>query len=74
MKKAVINPNNGDDECFKYVVIAALHHEEIGKDPQRVNKLKPFAERYKWGGLDWRTFLWLSTRLVSLRREILGSW
>ena len=34
-KKAVINPRNEeDDECFKWAVIAALHHEEIGKDPQ----------------------------------------
>ena len=28
-KKAVINPQNKDEECFKWAVIAALHHEEI---------------------------------------------
>ena len=28
-KKAVINPQNKDKECFKWAVIAALHHREI---------------------------------------------
>ena len=32
-------------------VIAALHYEEIGKNSQRVSKLKPFIERYNWKGL-----------------------
>ena len=31
-KKAVINPQNKDEECFKWAVIEALHHEEIKKD------------------------------------------
>ena len=30
-KKAVINSQNKDEECFKWAVIAALHHEEIKK-------------------------------------------
>ena len=30
-KKAVINPQNKDEECFKWTVIGALHHEEIKK-------------------------------------------
>ena len=32
-KKAVINPQNKDEECFKWAVIAALHHEEIKHNP-----------------------------------------
>ena len=39
-KHAVLNPKTDDDECFKWAVIQALHHEEIGKDPQRILKLK----------------------------------
>jgi len=50
-KKAVINPKNTDEECFKWAVIASLHHEEIGKNPQRITKLKLFEERYNWEGL-----------------------
>jgi len=53
MKKAVINPQNKDEECFKWAVIAALHHEEINNNPERITKLKPFAERYNWGGLEF---------------------
>ena len=30
-KKAVINLQNKDEECFKWAIIAALHHEEIKK-------------------------------------------
>ena len=44
LKKAVINRKNKDEECFKWAVIAALHHEEIERDPQRITKLKPFAD------------------------------
>ena len=32
-KKAVINPQNKDEECFKWAVIAALHHEDIKQNP-----------------------------------------
>ena len=47
-KKAVINPRNEDEKCFKWDVVAELHHEEIGNNPERVSKLKPFVERYNW--------------------------
>ena len=36
-KKAIVNPHNDDEECFKWSVIAA---EKVGmKDPQRVQTL-----------------------------------
>ena len=50
-KHAVLNPKNDDDECFKWAVIAALHHEEIDHHPERINKLKPFVSRYNWDGI-----------------------
>ena len=41
-KKCCINPKNEDDEeCFKWAVIAALHHTDIKKDVQRLSKLEP---------------------------------
>ena len=52
-KKAVINPKNTDEECFKWAVIAALHHEEISNNPERISKLQPFVERYNWEGLEF---------------------
>ena len=48
-KKAIINPHNNDEECFKWVVIAA---ENAGmKDPQRVSNLRKFTNNYDWSGL-----------------------
>ena len=46
-KKEVINPKNNGENCFKWAVIAALHHEEIEKDHQRV------FIKYKWNGLEF---------------------
>ena len=39
-KRATINPKNtNDNECFKYSIIAALQHQEIGKNLQRISNL-----------------------------------
>ena len=50
-KKAIINPHNEDQECFKWAVIAASRWEEIGKDPQRVSNLKKFEKDFDWSGM-----------------------
>ena len=48
-KKAIINPHNNDEECFKWAVIAV---ENVGmKDPQRVLNLRKFVDNYDWSGL-----------------------
>ena len=49
----MLNPQNMDEECFKWVVIAALHHEEIKKDYQRISKLEPYENQYNWEGLEF---------------------
>ena len=39
-KKAKINPlNKNDNECFQYVVTAALSHEEIKRGTQEITKI-----------------------------------
>ena len=45
-KKTTINPKNKDNECFRYAITTALNHEKIGKDPQRISKIKPFINIY----------------------------
>ena len=35
-----------DNKCFQYVVTVALNHEEIGKDSERITKIKPFVNKY----------------------------
>ena len=62
-KGATINCQNDDDKCFQYAITIALHYEEIGNHHQRVNKVKPFIERYNWKDInfpshadDWKKF------------------
>ena len=50
-KKAIVNPHNNDEECFKWSVIAV---EKVGmKDPQRVSNLRKFKDNYFWSGLEF---------------------
>ena len=50
-KKAVVNPHNDDEECFKWSVITA---ENVGmKDPQRASNLRKFMDNYDWSGLEF---------------------
>ena len=50
-KKAIVNPHNDDEECFKWSVIAA---EKVGmKDPQRVSNLRKFTDNYDWSGSEF---------------------
>ncbi|XP_057316784.1 uncharacterized protein LOC130657804 [Hydractinia symbiolongicarpus] len=54
-KKAVINPKNEDEECFKWGIIASLYHTEIERDPQRISKLRPYVDLYNWQGIEFPT-------------------
>ena len=45
-KKAIINPNNNDNECFKWAVIAALEFPNIKSHPERVSNLTKFSNNY----------------------------
>ena len=50
-KKAIVNPHNGDKECFKWSVIIA---EKVRmKDPQRVSNLRKFKDNCDWSGLEF---------------------
>ena len=50
-KKAVINPQNQVEQCFKWAVIAVLHHEDIKHHPERTSLLIPYEKQYNWKGL-----------------------
>ena len=52
-KKATINRKNKDNECFKYVIMAALNHNEINNHPEKISKLKPFIDNYNWKDIDF---------------------
>ena len=42
-KKVTINPEN-DDNCIQYASTVALNHQNIGKNPQRILRIKPFID------------------------------
>ena len=47
-KKATINTvNKKDNKCFQYAVTVALNHEEMGKNFERISKMKPFINKCK---------------------------
>ena len=49
--KKKLNPINKKDKCFQYAVAVALNHDEIGKHAERITKIKPFINKYKWEGI-----------------------
>ena len=51
-RKAVINPQNGDEECFKWAIKAADKWMDIDSHPERVSNLREFADNYNWSGLE----------------------
>ena len=50
-KKAIINPQNDDKECFKQAVITALKWTDIKSHPECVSNLRKFTDNYDWSGL-----------------------
>ena len=50
-KKAIINPQNDDEECFKWAVITALEWTEINSHPEHASNLGKFIDNYDWSGL-----------------------
>ena len=53
MIAAVINPQNGDEECFKWAIIAVDKWMDIDSHPERVSNLREFTDNYDWSGLEF---------------------
>ena len=45
--------NKKDNKCFQKTVTVALDHEDIGKYPEKITKIKPFIDKYKWKGTNY---------------------
>ena len=52
-KKAIIYPNNDNNECFKWAVIATLEFPNIKCHPERISNLTKFSNNYDWSGLEF---------------------
>ena len=62
-KKETIHPINDYDKCFQYAAKVILNHEKIGKNLQRISKIKPSITKCYWKGTnylsqkdDWKKF------------------
>ena len=62
-KKCCINQKNNDNKCFQYAATLALNLNNIDRNPQRLSKIKPFINNYKWNDInfpatkkDWNKF------------------
>ena len=49
LKKAIVNVQNKDQQCFKWSVLAALF--PVDKDAQRVSKYTQHEDKLDWTGL-----------------------
>ena len=52
-KKAIINPQNLDNKCFKWAVIAGLKWEEIDCHPERISKLRQYENEFDWNEITY---------------------
>ena len=47
------DPQNKDEECFKWAAIVALNHEDIKHNPERISLLRPYENQYNWKALEF---------------------
>ena len=52
-KKCVVNQKNNDNKCFQYAATLALNFNNIDRNPQRISKIKPFINNYKWNDINF---------------------
>ena len=60
-KKAILNPKNLDEKCFKRAAIAGLKWEEIDCHPEIVSKLRRYESEFDWSGITYP----VSTKKIS---------
>ena len=52
-KKACVNIQNNNQECFKYSILAALHHLEIKEHHSRPSKYDKWLNELNFNGIDF---------------------
>ena len=45
--------NKKGNNCYQYAVIVTLNHEEIGKHPERITKIKPVIDKDNWEEINY---------------------
>ena len=52
-KKACVNIQNNNQECFKYSILAALHYHEIKFNPERPSTYTKWLNELNFNGIDF---------------------
>lgn len=52
-KKAILNIQNNDNQCFKWSVLAALHPIQREDQPHRIHHYVPFEHELDFNGIDF---------------------
>ena len=63
-KGATINPKNKDNECFKYAITVALNHKKIGKNRQRITKIKEKDIKFPSHSNEWKNLIKIIGQLL----------
>ena len=50
-KEAIINNNNNNNSDFQNALDDALNYQTTEKRPTKISKLKPYINKYNWGGI-----------------------
>ena len=69
-KKAIINPHNKDQECFKWTVITASRWEDIDSHPEKISKLARFEADFDWSGIGFLVSVKGVIKKFELRNQI----
>jgi len=52
-KKAILNIQNNDNQCFKWCILAALHPIDRKDQPQRIQHYRPYEHELNFEGIEF---------------------
>ena len=55
--------NKNDNKSFEHAETVAWNHKEIGQNPERIRKIKPFINKYNWKGIKFPSEKMVGTNL-----------
>ena len=66
-KSVIIN----DDNSFQNALNDALDYQNIETNPQRITKIKPYINKYNWGGIEFPAGQKTEKKLNKMIRQLL---
>ena len=69
-KKACINVINSDNQCLRWALLAAKHHEDVGANHNRVSKYAPYANELDFSDVEFPAGISAITTLESNNADL----